>query len=210
MTSVIPDADDLLQYIFLGLPVVKVHTGEGVAQSIISEFEISAEQFRGGSFDGQYFHLSVPNVLNADFGTKGKDASVHYDYDLMHKAGLVDTHIREDDNFKFLNKVTEVVAAVFKNFNWGENYEAPADACDSLGQVLANPARYSTTRLAHSVRKVYLNFRQDYRAIVQCLEVTKTEKRDGDSKDSQKAADAEKLMNAICNIKFVLRCNLFL
>ena len=42
----------------------------------------------------------------------------------MHKAGLVDTYIREDDNFKFLNKVTEVVAAVFKNFNLGKNYEA--------------------------------------------------------------------------------------
>ena len=41
----------------------------------------------------------------------------------MHKAGLVDTHIREDDNFKFLNKVIEVVAAAFKNFNWGENYK---------------------------------------------------------------------------------------
>ena len=89
----------------------------------------------------------------------------------MHKAGLVDTYIREDDNFKFLNKVTEVVAAVFKNFNLGKNYEALS---------------------------------QDYCAIVQCLEMTKTEKRDGDSKDRQKAADTEKLMNSICNVKFVL------
>ena len=96
----------------------------------------------------------------------------------MHKAGLVDTHIREDDNFKFMNKVTEVVAAVFKNFNWGKNYEAIAEACESLGQVFACPGRYSTTRFANSVRKVYMNFRQDYCAIVQCLEMTKTEKRD--------------------------------
>ena len=208
LTSVIPDADDLLQYMFLGLPVVKSHTGEGVGQSIISvlkEFEISAEQFQGGSFDGQYFHLSVPEVLNTHFGTEGKDASVHYEYDPMHKAGLVDTHIREDDNFKFLNKVTEVVAAVFKNFNWGKNYEALADACESLGQVLANPAKYSATRFANSVRKVYINFRKNYCAIVQCLEMTKTEKRDGDSKDRQKAVDAEKFMDPICNAKFVLR-----
>ena len=34
--------------------------------------------------------------------------------------------------------------------------------------------------------------------------MTKTEKRDGDSKDRQKAADAEKLMNSIYNVKFVL------
>ena len=109
---------------FLGLPVVKIHTGEGVGQSIISvlkEFEVPIEQFQGGSFNGQYFHISVPEVLNTLFGPEGKDASVHYDYNPMHKAGLVDSHIREDDNFKFLNKVTEVVAAVFKNFNWGKN-----------------------------------------------------------------------------------------
>ena len=55
---------------------MKLHTGDGVGQSIISmleEFETSAEQFQGGSFDGQYFHLSVPDVLNTHFGTEGKD-----------------------------------------------------------------------------------------------------------------------------------------
>ena len=31
-----------------------------------------------------------------------------------------------------MNKVTEVVAAVFKNFIWGKNYEALAEACESL------------------------------------------------------------------------------
>jgi hypothetical protein len=165
LTSVIPDADDLLQYMYLGLPVMKIHTGEGVGQSIISvlkEFEIPAEQFQGGSFDGQYFHLSVPEVLNTHFGTELKEPSVHYDYDPMHKAGLVDTHIREDDNFKFLNKVTEVVAAVCKNFNWGKNYNALADACEFLGQLLANPAKYSSIRFAN---------------------ISKTEKRDRNSKD---------------------------
>jgi hypothetical protein len=35
-----------------------------------------------------------------------------------------------------------------------------------------------------------MNFRKDYRATVQCLEMTKTENRDGDSKDRQNAADA--------------------
>ncbi len=49
-----------------------------------------------------------------------------------------------------------------------------------------------------------MNFRKDYRAIVQCLEMTKTEMRDGDSKERQKAADAEKFMNSICNVKFIL------
>ena len=49
-----------------------------------------------------------------------------------------------------------------------------------------------------------MNFRKDYCAIVQCIENTKTEMRKGNSKERQKAADAEKLMNSICNVKFVL------
>jgi hypothetical protein len=35
--------------------------------------------------------------------------------------------------------------------------------------------------------------------------MTKAEKRDGDPKDRQNAADAENFMNAICNVKFVFR-----
>ncbi len=34
--------------------------------------------------------------------------------------------------------------------------------------------------------------------------MTKTEMRDGDSKERQKAADAEKFMNSICNVTFIL------
>ena len=104
---------------------------------------------------------------------------------------MVDTHIQKDDDFEFLTKVTDIVAAVFKNFDWGKNNEELADAWQSLGQVLANPAKYSTTRFANCGRNVYTNFRKDY------------EMRDGDSKERQKAADAEKLMNYICNVKFV-------
>ena len=70
--------------------------------------------------------------------------------------------------------------------------------------MLANPAKYSITCSVNSIRKVYTNFRKDYRAIVQCLEKTKTEMRGSDSKERQNAADAEKLMNSICNVKFVL------
>ena len=200
MTSVIPDADDLIQYIYLGSPVVKKHDAKGVGQSIISilkQFEITAEQFQGGSFDGQYFHLSVPKVLNTYFGKNEEDESTHYDYDPMHKAGLVDTHIRKSESFRFRTDVTDVVRDVFRHFNWGKNYKQLAEACQFLGQALENPVMYSATRFASSVRKVYMNFRKDYAAIVHCLERTKTEMRDGDSRSRQKAAEAEKLLNSI-------------
>ena len=51
VTTVIPDADDLIQYIYLGSPIAKHHDGEGVGKSIITalkEFHITTEQFSGG------------------------------------------------------------------------------------------------------------------------------------------------------------------
>ena len=63
---------------------------------------------------------------------------------------------------------------------------------------------YSATRFATSLRRVYANLRKNLAAIIQCLERTKTEMRDGNSKDREKAAEAEKFMHSICNFKFVL------
>ena len=141
VATVVPDADDLIQYIYLWSPIVKKHDRGNVGKSIIStleEFNITAEQFHGGSFDGQYFHLSAPKVLNTFFGISENDNSVHYNYDPMHKAGLIDTHIRKTDDFKLLTEVTEITGDVFKHFNWGKNYEELTDTCGSLGQIIAS------------------------------------------------------------------------
>ena len=53
---VVSDADDLIQPIYLGHPVVRIHTGKGVRESIVSVVDeyIVKEQYAGGSYDGQY------------------------------------------------------------------------------------------------------------------------------------------------------------
>ena len=66
MVTVIPESSKLLTYIYLGQPVVKSHDGPGVTGSIIDElnsWDIQGDYVEGGSFDGQYFHLSVPAHL---------------------------------------------------------------------------------------------------------------------------------------------------
>ena len=68
------------------------------------------------------------------------------------KVGLVDTHIRKNNDFKFLTEVTEITGDVFKLFNGGRNYEELADTCGSFGQITANSVMYSATRFANSVR----------------------------------------------------------
>ncbi|KAG8180982.1 hypothetical protein JTE90_024730 [Oedothorax gibbosus] len=73
------------------------HNGKSVAASIldcISQWNISKHQFIAGSFDGQYFNLSVPEYLNQHFAEE-KDKTFFYDWDPMHKASLVDDHMRK-------------------------------------------------------------------------------------------------------------------
>ena len=56
----------MLTYIYFGQPEVKRHDGPGVTQNIIDElnfWNIQGNQVEGESFDGQYFHLSVPAHL---------------------------------------------------------------------------------------------------------------------------------------------------
>ena len=66
MVIAVSESPKLLTYIYLDQPVVKSHDGPGVTRSIIDElnsWDIQGDQVEGGSFDGQYFHLSVPAHL---------------------------------------------------------------------------------------------------------------------------------------------------
>ena len=72
--TVVPNSTDLIQPIFLDIHVVKWHTGQAIAKSLIdllNKKDITAEQYQGGSYDGQYHHLSVPELLDGYFGFTG-------------------------------------------------------------------------------------------------------------------------------------------
>ena len=91
---------------FLGQPLVFQHDGEGISLSIASQLESwGIQHFQieggggGGGFDGQYFHLSVPEHLLAKLSLSERFI---YTWDPLHKGGLVDAHIRVDFSFKWL------------------------------------------------------------------------------------------------------------
>ena len=53
----------------------------------------------GGSFDGQYFHLSVPTHLTEALHLSDQFICT---WDLLHKGGVVDNQIPEDSSFSWL------------------------------------------------------------------------------------------------------------
>ena len=91
VVTVVLESPKLLTYIYLDHPVVKRHDGPSVTRSIINELNswiIQGDQVEGGSFDGQYFHLSVPAHL-----TEALHLSNQFicPWDALHKGDVVVT-----------------------------------------------------------------------------------------------------------------------
>ena len=121
--TIVPDSQNLLVVIYLGQPIVKKHDGPGITESISTELNawgIQGDQVEGGSFDGQYFHLGVPDLLQKQMQLPEQFLCT---WDPMHKGGVVDTHIREDINFSWLVEVQVVCKEIYTTFNWGKIYE---------------------------------------------------------------------------------------
>ena len=115
----VPNSPNLINSIFLGEPVVKHHDGPGVTESIKHEtdkFAIKPEQIEGASFDGAYFHQSVPTHLKNSLNLSESFIATH---DPLHKTGIVDAHIRKDSNFSWLTSVQETCSEIYLKFNWG-------------------------------------------------------------------------------------------
>ena len=117
--TVVPNSTDLIQPIFLDIHVVKGHTGQAIAKSLIdllNKKDITAEQYQGGSYDGQYHHLSVLELLDGHFGFTGTIRKFS-DWDLMHIAGTRDAAIRKETKFSWLVQIKEDIASLFKAIN---------------------------------------------------------------------------------------------
>ena len=75
---VVPDTANLVQVALLGHPIVEGHHGVDIADNIkhtLDSRHIVGEQLEGGSTEGQYFHLGVPEAFEKLYGIA--DGSLH-------------------------------------------------------------------------------------------------------------------------------------
>ena len=121
-----PGGTTLFKAFFLGAPKCARGTGEVLTASIVevvSDF-VTSNQYRGFSGDGVYLHTGVGDRLNKHFGRRG--VIVH---DLMHKAALVDTKMRNPDakdqvaghkeRFAWLNTFSLIIGSTVEFIQWG-------------------------------------------------------------------------------------------
>ena len=75
---------------------------------------------KGGSFGGQFFHLSVSARLIRSLHFS--DISI-CTWNHLHKGGVMVNHFCEDSSFSWLVEIKTICREIFSTFNWGKNYE---------------------------------------------------------------------------------------
>ena len=206
VVTAVPGAEQPLQALFLGVPVVSEgHAGQDIALNVsktVDEF-ISPEQYKGISCDGQYFILGVHKHLDEHYGAVGQ---AHHDHDAMHRAGLVDTHLRNPTRKgfteKWLNELIETICQAFELFNWGKEYEHLVAVVKELAREnpeikFKNPCFFSATRFPNYSARVFDSFLKDFSSIIRCFEESQA---DMNNKHRMKYAT---LSNKIQNLTFM-------
>ena len=110
LVTVVPDSQTLLQAFLTGTEVCPGGSGDLMCASLVKTWQpyIKGSQYNGLAADGATLHCNVGSKLADHFKRKGHD-----DYDPLHKAGLVDVHMRAPgagENFKFLQEINDVIS----------------------------------------------------------------------------------------------------
>ena len=121
-----PGGTTLFKAFFLGAPRCARGTGEALTASIVEVVSdyITNTQYRGFTGDGVYVHTGVGDKLDKHFGHKGV-----FTHDLMHKAALTDTKMRNPnaknqapghkEKFAWLNTLTLAIGTSVEFIQWG-------------------------------------------------------------------------------------------
>ena len=112
----------------------------------------------GESFDGQYFHFSVPAHITEALHLLDQFICT---WDPLHKGGVLDNHIREDSSFSWLVEIQTICRETFSTFNWGKNYESFMQIYGDLNVQMKKLTNFQMT----SVCFVFINLRTNYSAV---------------------------------------------
>ena len=188
-------------------------SGRKLAEQIVEALEsfgIIKEQLQSTTFDGAYHHTSVPRHLEEVMGIA--EGQLHHTWDQMHRGGLTENHVLQNDKFEFVNEIVTVIAAIFKYFKWGSRYASLKETAHDLNLKLLNPESFSETRMANHKAKVIRKFLADFKPIVVTLNKIQQEKGRNPNKRADREAAQEAAIHAtkICNQQFIYQaCGIY-
>ena len=167
--TLIPEAgpQDMVQVFFVGNPVVRDHTGKGVAKAAGDEVKKFCDPNQIVSFggDGAYFNLGIERELNKDLKLSNKTT---YIPDMLHRIGTAETDTRKD--CQFMLDLISAIQEVLNDMRFGKKYE------NLLQMVEQNPAikfykidSFSGTRFGNFSYIVFRAFHADIVLVITAL-----------------------------------------
>ena len=205
--TIAPGSDNFLEVISFGQPIMKHgSTASALSNNMKEGFDalgVEGCQIESTVFDGVYFHIGIQKYFDAMYGLHERD--ILYSYDTLHKSGLVDTHLCEKEEFKWVVSNTDICQKLFRMFNWGSNYEKLVVATALWKLHLTSLVGFSETRFANSRRQVYINIHHEFPAIMSCLEDQIMHAiKNTDAKTREKGDQARELKGKFFNVHFLL------
>ena len=213
-TTLVPGSCNLIQSFYFESPLCPGGSGPFMTEKITSVADkwIKMEQYQGSVGDGVYGHCSVPQLLDQHYGRKGIAV-----WDGMHAAGTVGRAMRDTKKkehalrFAFLYTLSDTMSMgnLYINFGgpWHEINEVfkQRKAEGSYDQdKLKTPKFSSDTRFENFIYIQYKDFRERYALLLEVLESTKEDFRNGGSTERKKAETADQIQGRMYNAKFAL------
>ena len=191
LVTVVPDSECLIQAFLTGTELCPHGSGTDMTQSLTKVWDkfFVSSQYHGLAADGATLHCNVGRELGKHFQRK-----VHDDYDPLHKAGLVDIHMRAPGagvKFKFLKDITDLISSVNTFFNMGMEFSRLLEIVKELEEEgidikMKLPRFFSDTRFANYVALIYSGVVDNYPAIIRALTQVQEEGSAPGASDSQR------------------------
>ena len=156
--------NNLFQKFYLFHPEVTSHTGENVTELLLSSIQNTLvwtiaeirQRFCGGSFDGQYFHLNVPDhfatklSLDKDFT---RDALT---WDIAHRIELACEDTKKQTNW--LQELDTTLQSIMKKFTLGKHHTDLRSISVEIGEKFLEFCLFSDTRFIEYAHRTYDHF----------------------------------------------------
>ena len=205
LTTIIPEAEELIQTLYIDHPVSKHHTAKDTAENIHSAINpfIKSEQVEGGSYDGPYHHAKedVPHHLNKIMGIANEDTQSDHDY--LHRCGISEKNAKNYGRNYWVDNMSNMCSKINNEHNFGKAYEEALDLADDMNMKFEQPKFQSDTRFSNHASKVFNSFYHDLPVFIKHYEqIKETYKNSNVQREKDKAKHASDILKKISNKKF--------
>ena len=164
--------NNLFQKYYISHPEVTSHKGESITELLVSALENSLgwsvakirERFCGGSFDGQYIHLNVPEHMAKKLSLEKDFVKDAITWDIAHRVELACEDTKKQTSW--LEELDTTLQSVMKKFTLGQHHTQLRDIAIESNETFLEFCLFSETRFMEYSHRTYDHFYRMYPILI--------------------------------------------